>query len=722
MKAREAEFIEGVKATIFCGTYNVNAKKAGDNDDIADWLMPKKATLYDVYAVGFQEIVDLNAVNVVVDGTKSQQRAQYWKFSIMECLDRTKTKYKMVAEKHLVGLLLCVFVKETLAPKVRDIRTADTRVGLMGVMANKGGVCVRMTLYDSSLCFVCSHLAAHREKVHERNADFKAIVEKTVFSSEESIPFLAVDKNRPTQFKESSTGTRKPRIGAERSVGQDVCILDHDVVFWVGDLNYRIDGSLTTEEVFDKIKSDDLEPLREMDQLNIERAKRRAFQDFHEGVLGFAPTYKYQPGTDSYEQRSEKKLRAPAWCDRILWRVNKKTSTVRQMSYKRAKLMCSDHKPVSATFECSLMLVNTTKERKVYEELRDKLDGARSVAAPVVEIAGLQSHFDGLCYDVPSTSSLTLTNTGESIAIWRFEAKSEDARVSKRWVSFSAQKGLLFPGENVEVVITAKVDRRAAQLLNTGRETLDDIIVLKIEHSQEYYVTITGEYLRSCYGVLLEELVYMQQPVRLTRLPASIPVGDEEEELDEHEMRNRQQLESGTAQQVPKEVWRLIDLLWSGGALQEMDLFSGSSDSGEVAAIRESLDCGSAFGPCTPHSVVEALLSLLAALPRPLLPRETYPQNGEEIENVRSWAKKFLEALPNASYNVFIYVLSFLREVLAESDYNRTTVRMLSKICVSVMMHSPLDTDISADEKSRRESQQEAMQDVISYLLTTDQL
>jgi phosphatidylinositol-bisphosphatase len=43
------------------------------------------------------------------------------------------------------------------------------------------------------------------------------------------------------------------------------------------------------------------------------------FLDFEEGPLTFKPTYKYQPGTDLYEQRPDKKLRAPAWCDRILW-------------------------------------------------------------------------------------------------------------------------------------------------------------------------------------------------------------------------------------------------------------------------------------------------------------------------------------------------------------------------------------------------------------------
>lgn len=38
---------------------------------------------------------------------------------------------------------------------------------------------------------------------------------------------------------------------------------------------------------------------------------------------------------------------------------------------------------------------------------------------------------------------------------------------------------------------------------------------------------------------------------------------------------------------------------------------------------------------------------------------------------MRAFSRKFLEELPPLNYNVFVYVLSFLREVLAELNYNR---------------------------------------------------
>lgn len=44
--------------------------------------------------------------------------------------------------------------------------------GMLGLMGNKGGVGVRFRVHDSSVCFVSSHLAAHRENVRARNDNF----------------------------------------------------------------------------------------------------------------------------------------------------------------------------------------------------------------------------------------------------------------------------------------------------------------------------------------------------------------------------------------------------------------------------------------------------------------------------------------------------------------------------------------------------------------------
>ena len=50
----------------------------------------------------------------------------------------------------------------------------------------------------------------------------------------------------------------------------------------------------------------------------MEKRKRKCFEAFEEGAIGFLPTYKYDPGTDDWD--SSEKQRAPAWTDRILWK------------------------------------------------------------------------------------------------------------------------------------------------------------------------------------------------------------------------------------------------------------------------------------------------------------------------------------------------------------------------------------------------------------------
>lgn len=56
-------------------------------------------------------------------------------------------------EKHLVGILLAVFVKSKHKPHTVDVRGTTVGVGLLGMAGNKGGASIRIKFYDSHLCF-----------------------------------------------------------------------------------------------------------------------------------------------------------------------------------------------------------------------------------------------------------------------------------------------------------------------------------------------------------------------------------------------------------------------------------------------------------------------------------------------------------------------------------------------------------------------------------------
>lgn len=103
----------------------------------------------------------------------------------------------------------------------------------------------------------------------------------------------------------------------------------------------------------------------------------QSFQFYSEGSIDFAPTYKYDVGTTQYD--TSEKARIPAWCDRILWRGN----NIRQTNYQTADLRVSDHRPVWATFDCVIDVVdNVLKDRlrrSLYEEKQRSLTNSMSL-------------------------------------------------------------------------------------------------------------------------------------------------------------------------------------------------------------------------------------------------------------------------------------------------------------------------------------------------------
>lgn len=113
----------------------------------------------------------------------------------------------------------------------------------------------------------------------------------------------------------------------------------------MGDLNYRLvqhDNKL--KELFQRICN--YEKLFYLDQFYTQhKQQKRVFREFSEGPITFPPTYRYTPLTDEWD--NSRKKRAPAWCDRILW----KGSEVEQIEYKSVQEMrLSDHKPVYSVF------------------------------------------------------------------------------------------------------------------------------------------------------------------------------------------------------------------------------------------------------------------------------------------------------------------------------------------------------------------------------------
>ena len=152
----------------------------------------------DFYAVGFEEMVDLDTKNIV---SASGENARQWSQELESTLNKPPGhSYSLVTYTQLVGVCLYVFVRSELAPLVRDVMVEQVKTGLGGATGNKGTVGVSLTFRQSSLCFLCSHFAAGQSQVADRNSDYQEAIKKLSFnnvSCSSEIDFLLVTLRVP---------------------------------------------------------------------------------------------------------------------------------------------------------------------------------------------------------------------------------------------------------------------------------------------------------------------------------------------------------------------------------------------------------------------------------------------------------------------------------------------------------------------------------------------
>ncbi|CAI9587106.1 unnamed protein product [Staurois parvus] len=194
MSERQFEFTNYKKTRVAMGTWNVNGGKQFRSNilgtsELTDWLLdaPKLSGLPDfqndeknppdIFAVGFEEMVELNAGNIVSASTTNRKM---WAEQIQKAISRTN-RYILLTFGQLVGVCLFIFVRPYHMPFIRDLAVDTVKTGMGGKAGNKGAVAIRFQFYSTSFCFICSHFTAGQTQVKERNEDYKEITQKLSF-------------------------------------------------------------------------------------------------------------------------------------------------------------------------------------------------------------------------------------------------------------------------------------------------------------------------------------------------------------------------------------------------------------------------------------------------------------------------------------------------------------------------------------------------------------
>ena len=363
MNSKDLEYCSFRELRAAVATWNVGATSPltlKADEFIADAIHAEDPP--EVLAFGLQEVVDLEDKGVATKGIlgfakkrEAPKPDQYqggvyreWRDYLNKAVNRSTSsryQYTELSTSHLIGLFQCIFIRQEERSNVHALSTTNIKCGLGGHYGNKGALVTRFILDDSTLCFINAHLAAGQRQTSHRNNDVATILE------DESLPAEKDSIARSTLYVGGGDGSQ---------------ILDHEVCILNGDLNYRIDA-IPRDTVINMIKRGELPKLLERDQINVSRRRVTGFRlsPFAELPITFLPTYKYDLYTENYDT-SEKK-RAPAWCDRLLYRG---PGRVKQLEYRRHDgpgLRVSDHRPVSGMFRVRVKKVDERRRQKVWE-------------------------------------------------------------------------------------------------------------------------------------------------------------------------------------------------------------------------------------------------------------------------------------------------------------------------------------------------------------------
>lgn len=722
-KHREA-YTYDKELNLFAGTWNVCGKGPAEGVQLDKWLFPaehRNGNPFDVYMLGLQEIQNLAGVDAVRTDPK---RGEQWRSIIRQTLG---ADYEQVAERQLVGILVIVFLRKNHTPYLSNVQLSYAATGVLNAVGNKGGVAARFQLYDRTISCVACHLAAHTEFVQRRNQDFENVVRKAVFLPDEppeyaqSISSLTsggtlLSRESPSDDYSRILPSKKPSIagssasygglpsvaegasawlgsvasvaatalsdmsaGANTAVLNDpnaVRILEHDVVFWLGDLNYRIEASLS--DVLNWIEQKNWHQLYQADQLQRQMKTCEVFKGFKEGPICFPPTYKVNKTEDSYKTSDQNgdKVRVPAYTDRILWRLGDGggglgTPRLSLQNYTSPLVLSSDHRPVYASFRMVFGVEDVRRKQKMEKKINRELDVREASMRPALQFSPTYVDFGDVFFDQQCSRKMSIKNTGSASAFLTVSLPSD----TPQWFKFdpSAWRNFEIPaGKSVQlnfgILITGK-DGAANDMSRNGCRLNTTVRVQAEPGSLRERIQIRGRYVVTTLGLSLETLSMLERPVLALRDPT-----DQELELlnnmDQREPEYQREQEPGVVpRSIPKEIWLLVHALLRHRDSDESSymntcpgLFVRSGDDASIQRVLSLVDRGEKIPrDLSGYAVGSCMLQVLRNLQDPVVPSALYKRvleagHTEEPELVQG----VLDLLPPLNANVFWYIVDFL--------------------------------------------------------------
>ena len=379
---------------IFIGSWNTASTNLfkHTNLNLDSWLLVNQEVIPNIYVVGLQEVVELNAGNIVLNLEDREKILLEWAKKIENSLKKIGN-YKRLIAMNLVGINLYFYALEKDVDNITNLTKKYVKTGFGGA-GNKGSCCINFNYYSTTISIACSHLAAGEKKNKQRLKEISDVLTQKIssFMKADALNIL-IDDNEIQEKTSSETFD----INTDLYENVSYEFKQSDIWFLFGDLNFRIDMDY---EEFSKFIKDgqNWEKLTEYDQFNKNQKASIEFTEIiGEDSITHPPSYKFMIGSDMYDYDSKEKndeegnvnlsgkKRNPSWCDRIFYKKNSfmlkdEKKVLQSMGFYNCifddNFQTSDHRPIFNIFDVVVFKDDEEKKRKMEKEvaLNNKLN------------------------------------------------------------------------------------------------------------------------------------------------------------------------------------------------------------------------------------------------------------------------------------------------------------------------------------------------------------
>ncbi|KAK1692000.1 hypothetical protein QYE76_008697 [Lolium multiflorum] len=401
------------------GTWNVGGRAPHQGLDLSDWLLNQHASSSSphIYVLGFQEIVPLNAGNVL--GAEDKGPASKWLDLIGQALNPSSSK----KSHSLHHNYRCTLTQEDAKPKsvqkaklsFSDVLAVDDMVSEPEEEESEPSTSNPESSSEEEMSEFATmlrerarrgyHLAASKQMVgiflcvwvradlmprvtglrvscvgrgimgymgNKGSISISLTLQGSATAASTSLCFVCThlasgekdgdEVRRNCDVAEILKRTRFPhphRFSRLIPALSPETILDHDKVIWLGDLNYRLSSTGGSGETRGLLERNEWRVLLEKDQLRAEQRAGRVFGGgWEEGEIRFPPTYKYLAESDTYAMAALSSSGKPSRDKKRTpaWcdRILWRGEGVDQVWYERGESRFSDHRPVNSLFSIRL--------------------------------------------------------------------------------------------------------------------------------------------------------------------------------------------------------------------------------------------------------------------------------------------------------------------------------------------------------------------------------